>query len=148
MTDTPQRLFDGSHTPSPDEVAAFIGPESYKRWEHLTGFIAETYPGVFPTGDWIFGGKKHGWGLRFKKSKAFCTLIPEHGRFVAVIVFGGAERAAVEPILGEFDPAIRTLYENAFTYHDGKWLAIPVEHDAVLDDIKRLLMLKRKPKRR
>ncbi len=146
--DNPVRLFDGSHQPTPEEVTALIGPDALRRWEHLMGFITENYPDVFPADDWIYGGKKHGWGLRFKKSKSFCILAPEQDRFLAVIVLGGAERAAVEPILGEFDPTIRELYESAFTYHDGKWLAVPVEEDTILGDIERLLAIKRKPKRR
>ncbi len=97
-----------------------------RRWERLVSFIADTYPGVFPPDDWIFGGKKHGWGLRFRKSKALLTLVPERGRVLAVIVFNGKEREAMGPILGEFEPIVRGLYENAHTYHDGTWLAITV----------------------
>ena len=63
----------------------------------------DNYPGVF-TPDWIFGGKKYGWGLRFKKSKSFCTLLPERNRLLVQIVFGGEEREKAEKVLPELSP--------------------------------------------
>jgi hypothetical protein len=35
----------------------------------------------------------------------------------------------------------------AATFHDGKWLGLVVDSDEVLADVKRLLAVKRKPKR-
>jgi hypothetical protein len=40
----------------------------------LRDWIKVAYPGVF-TPDWVHGGQKHGWSLRYKKSKAFCTSL-------------------------------------------------------------------------
>ena len=88
MSESGQRMVDESRQPDAASVARWVGAESYKRWRHLTAFIEAGYPGVF-TPEWLFGGKKHGWGLRFKKSKSFCTLIPERGRLVVLIVLGG-----------------------------------------------------------
>jgi len=139
-------MLDGAEEPNAGSVEQWIGARNYKRWTRLLEFIDENYPGVF-TPDWIFGGKKYGWGLRFKKSKSFCTLIPERNRLVVQIVFGGEERAKAEEILSELSPGVRDAYTNATTYHDGKWLAVAVDSDKVMDDIERLLTVKRKPKR-
>jgi hypothetical protein len=141
-----QRMLDGRTEPGAAAVARWIGAKSYRHWMRLLGFIESNYPGVF-TPDWIFGGKKHGWGLRFKKSKSFCTLIPERNRLLVQIVFGGPERQKAEKILPELSPGVREAYTNATTYHDGKWLAVLADCDEVLGDIERLLVVKRKPKR-
>lgn len=146
MSESDQRMLDGAEEPNAGSVEQWIGARNYKRWTRLLEFIDENYPGVF-TPDWIFGGKKYGWGLRFKKSKSFCTLIPERNRLVVQIVFGGEERAKAEEILSELSPGVRDAYTNATTYHDGKWLAVAVDSDKVMDDIERLLTVKRKPKR-
>jgi hypothetical protein len=138
-------MIDGGSQPDAASVAQWLGVEAYRRWTHLLEFIETSYPGVF-TPDWVFGGKKYGWGLRFKKSKSFCTLIPEQGRLIVQIVLGGKEREATEEILIELSPGIRKTYVEATTYHDGKWLAIHADRDTVLDDIKRLLAVKHKPK--
>lgn len=126
-------------------IAQWIGMRNHRRWTRLLRFIEDNYPGVF-TPDWIFGGKKYGWGLRFKKSKSFCTLIPEQDRLLVQIVFGGPEREKAEKILPELSPGVRAAYLNATTYHDGKWLAVAVDRDDILDDIERLLAIKRKPR--
>jgi len=147
MGELGHRMVDGSGQPDAGSVAPWVGAQSYRRWRHLVEFIESSYPGVF-TPDWVFGGKKYGWGLRFKKSKSFCTLIPERGRLVVQIVLGGKEREETEKILPELSPDVRKKYAEATTYHDGKWLAIVADRDAILDDIKRLLAIKRKPKQK
>jgi hypothetical protein len=109
----------------------------------VTGFIEQNYPGIFSP-DWIYGGKKHGWSLRYKKSKSFCTLIPERSRLVVQVVFGRDEREKAECILPGLTPGTREEYESAATYHDGKWLALVVDGDAALKDLKLLLSVKRR----
>ena len=146
MSEIGERLLDGSVPPDTRSVAAWLGTSAYRHWRRLREFIEVNYPGVF-TPDWIFGGKKYGWGLRFKKSKSFCTLIPERNRLVVQIVFGGEERAQAEKILPELTPSVRKAYAEATTYHDGKWLALVVNREETLDDIEKLLAVKRKPKR-
>lgn len=146
MSDIGERMLDGSRQPDAASVAAWLGASESKHWTRLLEFIEVNYPGVF-TPDWIFGGKKYGWGLRFKKSKSFCTLIPERNRLIVQIVFGGEEREKAEKILLELTPNVRKAYAEAKTYHDGKWLAVVADRKETLDDIEKLLAVKRKPKR-
>ncbi len=141
-----QRILDKTQKPVEEFISSWIGFENYERWKQIHQFIESNYPNIFLPGDWLFGGR-HGWVLRFKKSKSFCTLIPEKDRLLILIVFGGKEREKVETILNELSPNIRNEYTSATTYHDGKWLAIAVDSDATVADIKKLLTIKRKPKR-
>lgn len=138
-------MVNGGAEPNARSVAAWVGCDRYKRWTRLTEFVESNYPGVF-TPDWVFGGRKYGWGLRFKKSKSFCTLVPERNRLVVVIVLGAKEREETEKMLPELSPSIRETYAEATTCHDGKWLAIVADCDRILSDIERLLVIKRKPK--
>lgn len=69
------------------EVADWIGKDAYRYWERVTQLIAQNYPSVFIP-EWLYGGNRHGWALRYKKNKSFCTLVPEKYRFALVIVFG------------------------------------------------------------
>jgi hypothetical protein len=137
-------MADGSREPDAKSLRVWLGATHYRRWGDLCTFIADSYPGVFNP-EWLFGGAKHGWALRFKKSKSFCTLIPERHRLVVVIVFGAQERAKAAEILGELSIPVRAAYHNATTYHDGKWLALVADRDGVLNDIRKLLAVKRKP---
>ena len=112
----------------------------------LIELIEQRYPDVFEP-EWLFGGKKHGWSLRYKKSRSFCTLIPEKNRCELLIVFGAKEREKAEAIKGELAPYTRKEYDDAKTYHDGKWLYLTIDSEDVVSDVVSLLALKRKPKR-
>jgi len=143
MPDAPLRMTDATHTPDTTSVSAWIGPTHYKRWTRLLQYIETAYPGVFVP-EWLYGGKKYGWGLRFKKSKSFCTLIPERHRLLVLIVFGGPEREKAQAILKSLTPGVRKAYRQATTYHDGKWLTLCVDRDEILDDVQTLLAVKRR----
>lgn len=139
------RLTESAKPPAPEQIESWIGTRPYSLWQRVAEFIAENYPGVFEP-EWLFGGEKHGWSLRYKKSKSFCTFIPEKGRFLILIVFGSKERAKVEAIRKALSRGTREAYDEATTYHDGKWLLLDVDDERILADVEQLLVLKRRPK--
>jgi len=94
----------------------------------------------------LFGGRKHGWSLRHKKSRTFCTLIPEKNRLVLLIVFGTDERTKVEAIRASPSLDTQEKYDEATTYNDGKRLLLTVNTDRVVKDVM-LLAVKRQPKK-
>ena len=141
-----QRILDRTQKPDEETISSWIGPENCERWKQIHQFIESNYPSIFLPGDWLFGGR-HGWVLRFKKSKSFCTLIPGKNRLLILIVFGGKEREKVETILNELSPNICNEYTSATTYHDGKRLAIAVDSDETMADIKKLLLLSQRKSR-
>lgn len=136
------RLTDKSVVPDDGAIRDWIGPDNFVYWSALRDWIAAGYPGIF-TPDWIYGGKRHGWSLRYKKSKAFCTLLPEYRTFSAVVVLGEAERKKVEARRDKLSIRLMELYDAAETYHDGKWLKIAISSPDDLKDAVDLLMLKR-----
>lgn len=136
------RITDKSAPPDDAAIRAWIGEEAFDHWTVLRGWIEASYPGVF-TPDWIYGGKKHGWSLRYKKSKAFCTFLPEYQAFSVVVVLGVAEREKVEAQRGELSPRLMGLYDEAETYHDGKWMKIGISSAEERQDVTELLALKR-----
>lgn len=144
MTDTNLRMTDQNHSPSEAEVEEWVGKEAFRYWKQVTDRIEERYPGIFVP-EWLFGGRKHGWSLRYKKSKSFCTLIPEKNRFSLVIVLGTKEREKVEAIRDGLQPDTRTKYDRAATYHDGKWLLLSINSNKIIEDVMQMLAVKRKP---
>jgi len=139
------RMTQPGNPPGDSEIAEWIGKTAWKYWQQVTQRIGKTYPNVFEP-EWLFGGKKHGWSLRHKKSKSFCTLIPEKNRFALLIVFGREERAKVEPIRESLSRVACEAYDSATTYHDGKWVLLTIDSDQMIEDVMRLLAVKRKPK--
>ena len=131
--------------PSPSHLAAWMGRDAYEIWTRVTRLIERNYPHTFSP-DWLFGGKNHGWSLRYKKGKSFCTLIPEKNHLAVLMVFGAEERAKVEEVRDELSARTQKDYDGATTYHDGKWVFLIVDAEGVVEDVKRLLAVKRKPK--
>jgi hypothetical protein len=138
-------MTEPSKPPTRTQIEAWIGENAYGFWTRVIKLIERNYPNVF-TPEWLFGGKKHGWFLRYKKGKSFCTLIPERKRLSLLIVFGAEERAKVVAIRHELSSRIWKEYEEATTYHDGKWLLVTVDAGSILNDLEKLLAVKRKPK--
>ncbi len=139
------RMTQSGRPPNDTELAAWIGDHASQYWKQITCLIDREYPGVFVP-EWLFGGKKHGWSLRYKKTKSFCTLIPEKDHLAVLIVFGEEERQKVEAIKDRLSAQTKEEYEKAATYHDGKWALFAVDSDAVVKDLMLLLRVKRKPK--
>jgi len=139
------RMTERDKPPTGSEIKEWIGKEAHRYWKHVMQLIEQTYPNVF-TPDWLFGGKKHGWSFRYKKGKSFCTLIPEKNRFALLIVFGAEERGKVEAIRDSLSQHTQKAYDEATTYHDGKWLRLTINTDRVVEDVMRLLAVKRRPK--
>jgi len=145
MNESGNRMTQPDKPPTDSEIVEWVGNKAHRYWKNVTQLIEQIYPDVF-TPDWLFGGKKHGWSLRYKKSKSFCTLIPEKNRFALQIVFGAEERAKVEAIKDSLSQHTQKEYDKATTYHDGKWLLLAVNSDRDVEDIMQLLAVKRKPK--
>ena len=145
MNERSIRLIEPIEPPTPEQVESWIGRIPYGFWTRVSNMIAQNYPDIY-TPEWLFGGKKHGWSLRYKKGRSFCTFIPERNRFAILIVFGANEREKFETIRDMISEETLKKYDNAKTYHDGKWLFLTVKSDAVVNDVEKLLSVKRKPK--
>lgn len=97
MSQGRDRMTGRDDPPNDAEIADWIGRDAFRYWKRTIEGIEKAYPDAFAP-EWLFGGKKHGWSLRYKKSRSFCTLIPEKDRFALLIVFGAEERARVEAL--------------------------------------------------
>ena len=144
MTESKRMIQPGSR-PNDSAVAAWIGKNAFEYWKKIISLIDRKYPGIFVP-EWLYGGQKHGWSLRYKKNKSFCTLIPEKDHLAVLVVFGKEERQNVEAVKDHLLAETKEGYDKAATYHDGKWVLLSVDSDAALKDLELLLGVKRKSK--
>jgi hypothetical protein len=138
------RITDKITSPNDSTVRDWIGPSAFKHWGSQENWIDDFYPGVFAP-EWLYGGKKRGWSLRYKKTKAFCTFVPEHRRFSAVVVLGGAEREKFEERRYVWRSQLVKLYDETQTYPDGKFLTVAISSADDRRDVTELLTMKRPP---
>ncbi len=147
MAEHERMLERDARPPSAKAVEAWLGPRAAARWRKMTRWIDDTYPDVFAP-DWIYGGERHGWALRYRKGRSFLILVPERGRALAVIVLGREERVAVEEVLPRLGRATRDAYRAARTFAVGKWLGVPLDGKQGVSDVMAILSLKRPPRAR
>ncbi len=91
------------------------------------------------------------WEIEYKYrrgGKTLCTLYAQSGSAVLLFTLGKAEREKFEAQRCEFSMQLQKLYDDTTNYHDGKWLWIPIDETLSLDDVDRLLRIKRRPNRK
>ncbi|HAH97624.1 MAG TPA: hypothetical protein DHD79_04485 [Firmicutes bacterium] len=87
--------------------------------------------------------------LKFKQGKkTVLTIYIHEDKYTFLIIFGKVERGMFETVKDEFSQYIQSYYDSSKTYHDGKWMFIDVTTLEVLEEIKKLIMLKKKPNRK
>jgi len=145
MTAERQRLMDGTHTPGEGEIFDFIEePGAVEAWKELKKFLQDNYD-IIP--EMLFD-KKHGWDLRYRKSgKTLVTLTPEKGGVRILLVLGREESAKALSMQKDLSPKMYKLIEDTKQLHDGRWLWIRMFEAKDAEDLKKLLPLKRRPKR-
>ncbi len=61
-----------------------------------------------------------------------------------MVIFGKAEREKFEAEREGYSETVQMLYDDATTYHDGKWIMFELIDTALFADIEKLLRIKRK----
>ena len=131
--------------PTAEEMVSFIGEQAKEAWLEIKRFIKDRYDLVPET---IFYGTKYGWTIRYSKGgKTICSLFPEKGGFTVLIVLGKKESEKALLIRNELSTKIHKLLGNTEQLHDGRWLWIRLLTTSDTDDVKKLLQIKRKPKK-
>ena len=140
-------LFNADQKPSMEDIRSFIG-EAKPLWDELVSFIEQAYKSK-PQQDYSKCPAQPGWNVKFKKGgKSLCTLYPMQDYFIVLIVVGAREENAVEAAARAdvFAGYVKALYQKTVFSAMGKWLMIEVKDETVLEDIKRLIEIRMRPR--
>ena len=130
----------------PEKLSSLLPIQTLALWNDLTAFIDSLYD-VDKLWDKGFGE----WAVELKYrrgGKTLCTLYAKQNAANLLIIFGKDERTKFEAIKDSFSQPLQTIYEETTTYHDGKWLWIPLDEQLVKDDVAAMLKIKRRPNRK
>ena len=98
---------------------------------------------------WNNGGKKWTYEYKFRKGgKTLCAFYFNDNTLGFMIIFGKDERIRFEEIRSELSSEVLETYDNAETFHDGKWVMFDITNNSIIEDLKKLLFIKRKPNRK
>ena len=140
-----ERMLNKENQPATQDIIDYLGKDAEEAWNDIISFIADNYNFAPET---VFDGNKYGWAIRYRHSgKSLCTLHPEKGAFTVLIVLGKTETEQTLAELNSFSPGVASIISSAKQYHDGRWLWIRVLKQYDTGDIKRLLQIKKKPRK-
>lgn len=128
------------------QLPKLLPPEILSLWNDLTAQIDALYDM-----DRLWSKGFGDWNIEYKYrrgGKTLCTLYAKQGEAVILITLGKAERDKFDSQRESFSGPLVLLYDNTQTYHDGKWLWIPIDPALSRDDVRRLLQIKRRPNRK
>jgi len=132
-------------SPTQGELLSIMGEGMYGLWSDLNQFITENYNMDVL---WDTGGKEGEYEVKYRRGgKTLCTLYPREQGVRVLVILGKAEREKFEAEREKFTQYINDFYDNTRQYHDGRWLYIDLQPH-IVEDVKRLVLIKRKPNKR
>jgi len=131
---------------SREELKKLVGSEKLEICDVICEYIADTYNLESIFNEINRKSTEYKYELKFVKGrKKFCGLYFAPDGLGLLIIFGKTERTKVENVREQLSDKLLKLYDEEKTYHDGKWLMLELEDLSLLEDIKKLLLVKRKP---
>lgn len=132
--------------PGREEMTAFLGESLYGVWSQLCALIDEKYD---MDRLWGEGGKAWKYEYKYRRGgKTLCALYAREHCVGFMIILGREERLKFEADRENYSKKVRKVYDEARTYHDGKWMMFEPTDTSLFDDFMRLLRIKRKPNRK
>ena len=137
--------FSREHQPQPAEMAAFINSP---HWQTLSSYIEETFH-IQPQYDYSTCSMQEGWSIRYRKGvRAICSMYPMEGYFMCMVSIGHKELAEAEELMKDCSEYIQHLFEKTDLFNGGKLLLAKVQDEEVLEDVKKLIELRCRGKKK
>ena len=131
--------------PNTEQLTMLLGKPLYEIWNQLCTLIDEKYE---MERLWGTGGKAWTYEYKYRRGgKTLCALYARENCVGFMVIFGKDERQKFEQDREDYAEEIQRVYDEAQTYHDGKWIMFEPADTALFDDFMRLLRIKRKPNR-
>jgi len=146
MSEEFTRMMDKARKPTEEDMMSFVGERAEAAWTELRQFIEDNYDFLPET---AFYGAKHGWAIRYRRSgRTLCSLFPEKGGFSVLIVLGRKDSEMALSMRDGLSTRMNAILRSTEQLHDGRWLWIEMLTASDTDDIKMLMLVKRKPRKR
>ncbi|MHA2351899.1 MAG: DUF3788 domain-containing protein [Candidatus Thorarchaeota archaeon] len=130
--------------PTKEQILEFIGPDAIKSWNELHEYLAENYDFQSELSYW---GDNYGWTIRYRRSgKTLVAFYPEKDGFTVQVILGKKEVEKFQRMREELSTGVVQVFDETKQLHDGRWLWIKQPGTGTIEDIKRLIQLKRRPK--
>lgn len=132
-------LNDKNFKPDDTVISSIIGT-NLKYYKEIKDYIKKSYDNI--TEEWKFYGQKYGWQLKiFYKKRNLLFIIPSESYFRIVFIFGDKAVERIED--SEISEKLKREVKTAKKYAEGRGISIKVEDENYIEDIKRLIDIKK-----
>mgnify|MGYP002507980679 FL=1 len=132
--------------PNAEQMTDLVGKSLWEIWEKLCALIEEKYDMDCL---WNNGGKAWTYEYKYRRGgKTLCALYARENCVGFMVILGKDERLKFEKDRENYSKEVQRIYDEAKTYHDGKWIMFEPIDTSLFDDFIRLLGIKRKPNRK
>lgn len=132
--------------PDAEQMTLLVGQPLYEIWNKLCALINEKYEMDCL---WDKGGKAWTYEYKYRRGgKTLCALYARENCIGFMIILGKDERLKFENERENYSVEVQRIYDEAQTYHDGKWIMFEPLDTSMFDDFIKLLKIKRKPNRK
>ncbi|WP_312636180.1 DUF3788 domain-containing protein [Oscillibacter sp.] len=139
------KRFGPDKQPTAAEIADYINSPL---WIEMNRFMRENYE-VQPSFYYSSCSAQQGWNVKYQKAgRSLCTLYPMDGFFIALVVIGAREQTEAELTMPLCEKYTQSLFFNTAFSAGGRWLMMNVTDAGILEDVKRLIQIRRKLKKR
>ena len=131
--------------PDSKEMTALVGKSLYDVWNQLCALIDENYDMDCL---WDQGGKAWSYEYKYRRGgKTLCALYARENCVGFMVILGKKEQLQFEMDRENYSKEVQKRYDEARTYHDGKWMMFEPVDTSLFDEFLKLLRIKRKPNR-
>ena len=140
-----ERMLDKTKQPAEDEIEQYIGEQRYLLFGRFEDFLQKHYQLVrvmkFPFGN------QYGWSYKYShKTSHLCYAFFENGAFTVSFQLGDPCIAKLETLLPGLSDKTNELWRNRYPCgKSGGWLHYRVMEPQDLEDIMKLIQVKKRP---
>lgn len=136
-------FIDKAARPTPERAREVTG-RAKAHWDALADLATGAYRA---RGELRFYGRNYGWAMTYRASGVtLLALFPSRDALTALVVLPAACSEAALALRPPLRPAAAQLITAATSYREGCWLFIAVRSAGDVEDVRRLVALKRPPK--
>lgn len=134
-------LYSNVTPPTWEQVTEYIGSPL---WAEFNERIQSAYQ-IKPCMEYSRCSMQAGWNIKYKKGgKSLCTIYPMQGYFIALVVVGSHELTEAEFLMPQCSDYVQTVFKNTKTGNGQKWLMLDVRDRGIMDDVFRLINLRKR----
>ena len=132
--------------PDAQSLTTLVGESLYEIWNALRALIEERYDMDCV---WGKGGKAWTYEYKYRRGgKTLCALYAREHCIGFMVILGKDERYKFEQDRASYSKETQRIYEEAQTFHDGKWIMFEPKDASLFNDFIKLLKIKRQPNRK